>query len=68
MWLAGRLKPVFTAGQARECAANVKTTISEIYDKWAAKRVGEVVNNGAANLQTTLKHTVKEQHIPFVMA
>lgn len=68
MWLAGRLKPVFTAGQARECAANVKTTISEIYDKWAVRRVGEVVNNDAANLRTTLKHNVKEQHIPFVMA
>lgn len=68
MWLAVRLKPVFTAGQARECAANVKTTISEIYDKWAAKRVGEVVNHGAANLRTTLKRNVKEQPIPFVMA
>lgn len=68
MCLAGRLKPVFTAGQARECAANVKTTIREIYDKWAAQPAGEVVNNGAANLRTTLKHGVKEHHIPFVMA
>lgn len=68
MWLAGRLKPVFTAGQARECAANVKTTISEIYDKLAAKRVRVALNNGAASLRTTLKHNVKEQHIPFVMA
>lgn len=68
MWLAERLKPVFTAGQARECAANIKTTISEIYDKWAAKRVRVAFNNGAAGLRTTLKHIVKEQHIPFVMA